>query len=290
MTGHGEARCQQDGLAVAVEVRTINSRYFKLSIRGGDGAVWLEPQIESIVRKFVRRGTAQISLKLDRQPTPDDYRLNSEVLGIYRQQLQAVYDKLHMAEAVPLEALLTLPGVVNENAGLSASAETDWPIIKQALADALKNLEQMRVEEGRAMAEDLQSNCKLIAGELDQIEKLAPQVVQGYRERLKERLNGWLTEHEAHVSDADLVREVGVFAERADISEETVRLRSHLEQFDSIMSLKESSGRKLEFLTQEMFREANTIGSKANNTEISRHVIDIKAAIERMREMIQNVE
>ena len=112
----------------------------------------------------------------------------------------------------------------------------------------------------------------------------------GYRTRLGERLSKILAEFSVTLDEADLIREVSIFAERSDISEEIVRLRSHLEQFAAIMTLEESSGRKLEFLTQEMFRETNTIGSKANDVQIARHVIEIKAAIERMREMIQNVE
>ena len=154
----------------------------------------------------------------------------------------------------------------------------------------MQNLAHMRTDEGRAMAADLRSNCLSIVTELAEIERRAPLVAGGYRTRLTERLQTVLAEFQVSLNPTDLIKEVSIFAERSDISEETVRLRSHLEQFDTIMELPESSGRKLEFLVQEMFREANTIGSKANDVQISRHVIDIKAAIERIREMIQNVE
>ncbi len=140
------------------------------------------------------------------------------------------------------------------------------------------------------MAADLAANARAIAAELAAVERRAPQVVDAYRGRLGERLNKLLGELGVQVQPADIVREVGIFAERSDVAEETVRLRSHLEQFDTVMATDESSGRKLEFLTQEMFRETNTIGSKANDAEIARHVIEMKSAIERMREMIQNVE
>jgi uncharacterized protein (TIGR00255 family) len=168
--------------------------------------------------------------------------------------------------------------------------EEQWPLIESVLAAALKNLDQMRSDEGRSMAADLTDNARAIAKELTAIERRAPQVVDAYRGRLQDRLNKLLGELGVQVQPADIVREVGIFAERSDIAEEIVRLRSHLEQFDAMMATKESSGRKLEFLTQEMFRETNTIGSKANDAEIARHVIEIKSAIERMREMIQNVE
>ncbi len=166
----------------------------------------------------------------------------------------------------------------------------DWPLIEETLAAAMANMAGMRADEGRAMTADLAENGSLIAGQLAEIERRAPLVADAYRARLNERLGKILAEFDVALQAGDLVREVGIYAERSDISEETVRLRSHLEQFATIMALEESSGRKLEFLTQEMFRETNTIGSKANDVLIARHVIEIKAAIERMREMIQNIE
>src|SRR5207248_9259785 len=134
---------------------------------------------------------------------------------------------------------------------------------------------------------DLALNARAIASELTRIEARAPIVVEAYRVRLTDRLNKLLADVGVRAEPADVVREIGIFAERSDISEEIVRLRSHLEQFDTVMGLAESSGRKLEFLIQELFREINTIGSKSTDVEIARHVIEIKTAIERLREMIQ---
>lgn len=290
MTGHGESQGRENNVAVAVEVRTINSRYFKLSVRSGDGYTSLETPIENVVRQHIRRGTVQVHVRVDREASPDDYQLNSAVLAGYRRQLEAVKEELHLLDALPLESLLLLPGVVDERAARNVDADADWPLIERILIAALENLAHMRVEEGEAMAADLSANCGLVARELAEIEKLAPRSVEAYRKRLADRLNALLAPLGAQVQAADIVREVGIFAERADISEEIVRLRSHLDQFDVYMGQDEGSGRKLEFLTQEMFRETNTIGSKANDADIARHVIEIKAAIERMREMIQNVE
>ena len=148
----------------------------------------------------------------------------------------------------------------------------------------------MRIDEGRAMAADLAANCRTIAVHLERIAQRAPLVGDGYRGRLEERLKKVLADFQVVLDPRELVKEVSIFAERGDISEEITRLRSHLDQFDAIMGLAESAGRKLEFLTQEMFRETNTIGSKANDVEITADVIEIKTAIERIREMIQNVE
>ncbi len=290
MTGFGEAQRQQAPLAVAVEVRTINSKYFKLSVRSGEGYSLLEPQIEAVVRQHIKRGTVQVSLRVNRARQADDYRLNSTALESYRAQVQSLQTKWSIAEPVGVAPLLLLPGVVEEERQDSSKLMEDWPLIEKTLEAALQSMAHMRIEEGRAMRTDLAANCAAMTRELDGIEGRAPLVVEGYRTRLSERLTKIFAEHQVTLEAADIIREVSVYAERSDISEETVRLRSHLEQFATIMDHDESSGRKLEFLTQEMFRETNTIGSKANDVQIAMHVIEIKTAIERIREMIQNVE
>jgi uncharacterized protein (TIGR00255 family) len=179
---------------------------------------------------------------------------------------------------------------VNEPAAQLDVIEAQWPVIEGVLAEALLKLAKMRQEEGAAMAADLTANARAIAADLSAVERRAPQVVEAYRARLLDRLKGLLADLGVQIQPADVVREVGIFAERSDISEEIVRLKSHLEQFATVMAERDSQGRKLDFVIQEMFRETNTIGSKANDAEIARHVIEMKTAIERMREMIQNVE
>ncbi len=289
MTGFGEAHHEQDGLAVVVEVRTINSRYFKLTFRAGEGYNALEPRVESSVRRAIRRGTIQVNLRVERAGTPDDFRINAAVLTGYRQQLNELRRQWNLSGELPLETLLTLPGAVD---ALTAAADpaAEWPIVDRCLNEALENLKAMRAEEGRAMAADLRQNCQTALKCLDVVAARAPKVVEAYRDRLTERIQRVLSEHDVDLEPGDVIREVSLFAERGDISEEIVRLRSHFEQFETTMDLPESSGRKLEFLSQEMFRETNTIGSKANDVEIAREVIEIKAAIERIREMIQNIE
>jgi uncharacterized protein (TIGR00255 family) len=290
MTGQGSGHATQDEISVAAEVRTVNSRYFKLALRTSDGYSSIEPRVDEVVRRYVRRGTVQLDVRIDREPTAEDFRLNETALASYQEQLTAVAERLQLNSHVSLDALLALPGVVDERVSRTVDADADWPGIEAALTQALESLTKMRSDEGAAMAVDMAENCTAIAAELDHIAERAPLVVEGYRSRLTERLNKLLGEYDIRTEPSDVIREVGLFGERSDISEEVVRLRSHLEQFDAVMKLNESSGRKLEFLTQEMFRETNTIGSKANDAEIGRHVIEIKAAIERIREMIQNVE
>lgn len=290
MTGYGEAHRREGELAVGVEVRTINNRYFKLNVKCGEGYGVLESEIEQTVREQIRRGTVQINLRIDRLSAADDYLINQGVLAGYRDQLQQLYDKWHVVEQVPLETLLALPGVVIENPNRSSDVAAQWPLIRETLLAAMQNLAKMRADEGRAMTNDLQANCAVVAAELEKIERRAPLTTELYRKRITERVQSALAEHQITLNPADLIKEVAIFSDRGDISEETVRLRSHCEQFEKFVAAEESAGRKLEFVIQEMFREINTIGSKANDVEISRHVIEVKTAIERMREMIQNVE
>ncbi len=290
MTGFGESLCHRDGLTISAEVRTVNNRYLKISTRISEGYASLEPHIEALVRKRIRRGTVQVTIRIDRLRAGDECRLNLEVLDSYRRQIEAYCQQCQLGRAVPLESLLMLPGVVVENAAAAHDPGEDWPAIQETLEAAIERMERMREEEGRAMAADLRANVATVAACLEEIAHRAPLVAEAYRSRLAERVQKAIAEFEVTLDPADLVREVTLFADRCDISEEIVRLRSHLDQFHRLIEEGESPGRKLEFLTQEMLRETNTIGAKANDKEIARHVIDTKTALERIREMIQNVE
>lgn len=289
MTGYGEAHREQDGVAVSVEARAINNRYLKLALKCSEGYATLEGEIEQLVRRHIRRGTVQIALRIHRA-VASNYAINVAVLESYRRQLDALHGQWGLHTAVGLDSMLLLPGVVDESSVSPDEVAREWPLISATVEAALSQLDRMRRDEGAAMAVDLRANRQVISAELAGVAARAPQVAEAYRARLSERLRTTLAELDVKLDASDLIKEVSIFAERSDVSEEVVRLGSHLEQFDSIMELGESSGRKLEFLTQELNREANTIGSKANDVQISRHVIEIKASIERIREMIQNIE
>jgi uncharacterized protein (TIGR00255 family) len=289
MTGFGEARGQANGIAVTVEVRTINSRHLKLSYRASEGYQALEPEVEAVTRDIVRRGTVQLNLRVEHPTSNEDYRINTAVVENYRQQL-TTYTGSDWSDPDDLRLLLSLPGTVDERRSSDRDPREDWPVIEPVLREALKALSKMRAEEGVALAADLAHNGRLILESLDAIAKRAPEVVQSYQSRLTQRVGQALSELNVTVEPADLLREVALFADRSDISEEIVRLRSHLQQYEAALMLPESSGRKLEFIAQEMGREVNTIGSKANDAEISKLVVEIKTALERIREQIQNVE
>jgi uncharacterized protein (TIGR00255 family) len=292
MTGYGEASYQSDALNLAIELRAVNNRYLKVSLRAAEPYNLLEAEFEKVIRRTVRRGTIQVHLRCQRQLAPQDFQVNAVALRSYLDQLRDVCEGLRLPDGgqALLAQVLALPGVVPEPASAGFRLEEEWPVMEQVLEKALARLQAMRQEEGRAMAQELLQHRDHIAGELRQIREHMPQVAVTYRDRLLERVRSLLTELDVQIDRSDLIKEVAIFAERSDIAEEVVRLASHLDQFQEIISEPESAGRKLEFLTQEMFREANTIGSKAGDVEISRHVVEIKGTLEKIRELIQNVE
>jgi uncharacterized protein (TIGR00255 family) len=290
MTGFGEARKQTGDMSIAVEVRTINSRHLKLSYRSSDGYAALEPEVEAAVRELIRRGTVQLNLRVDRSSVADDYRINTDVLDSYRRQLEQYAVRNKLSVSPDPQTLLTLPGVIIEKSRSDEDPHDDWPTIEPVIKEALAAMSKMRAEEGVALAADLAHNGRQIMEHLDAITRRIPEVTQSYQTRLTTRVQQALSELNVTVEPADLLRELALFADRSDISEEIVRLRSHLQQYESALMLPESSGRKLEFISQEMGREINTIGSKANDGEISQLVVEIKTALERIREQIQNVE
>ena len=290
MTGFGDAQHQSDTLTVRVEVRSVNNRHLKISCRLPEGYAGLESQLEGVVRDFVRRGSMQLNVQIDRARRDEDYQINESLLVHYHHQISALSSRLHDIGEIHLTDLLQLPGVVCETKPMTVDAAAEWPLVEATVREALERLNQMRQQEGLALAADLHENCEAIVKELDQIEQRAPEIVKFYETRLLDRIGQLLSEHNLPADPAAVIREVAVFADRVDISEEIVRLRSHLKQFHVIMTTEKSAGRKLDFLIQELLRETNTIGSKGNDAQIARHVVQVKTNIERLREMIQNVE
>jgi uncharacterized protein (TIGR00255 family) len=292
MTGYGEATFQNDTLHLAIELRAVNNRYLKVSLRASEPYNLLEAEFEKVIRRTVRRGTLQVHLRCQRQFAPQDFQINAIALRSYLSQLRHLSEEIDLPDRghALLAQVLALPGVVPEPASASFSLEEEWPLLEKVLEKALARLQAMRQEEGRAMAQELLQHRDHIARELEQVRQRIPLVAVQYRDRLLERVRALLSELDVQIDRSDLIKEVAIFAERSDIAEEVVRLASHLDQFQDILNEPESAGRKLEFLTQEMFREANTIGSKASDVDISRHVVEIKGTLEKIRELVQNIE
>lgn len=293
MTGFGEARSATTDLSVGIEVRSVNNRFLKVSVRGSDPWPMLESDLEKVVRRVVRRGTLHIQVRCSRPTEVSEYSLNAGVLMGYIRQLRQVCDLENCPELVPtlVPSLLTLPGVAPENASSARPPDEESRLVEHTLELALAELQKMRKIEGREMAVDLMRNHATIVGQLSEIRERMPVSVENYRKRVHERVSQILAAQGVSIAPSDLIREVALFAERSDISEEVARLDSHLRQFVTIAETEtDAPGRKLEFLTQEMGREANTIGSKSGDAAISRCGVEIKAALEKIREMIQNIE
>jgi len=294
MTGYGDARGIADALSFRIEVRSVNNRHLKLTLRAPEPYNLLEAEFEKVVRRFVRRGTVLVQVHLDRSHRPEDFRLSVTALSSYVRQVHAVWLALPEKERPSLESLcgqvLALPGVCAEPES-GAATESEWPVIERGLTEALSRLQRMRLEEGARMKLELCDYRAQISRFLDDVRVRQPAVVQAYRARLRERVQSLLADTSIRLTDDDLAREVAVYAERSDIAEEIVRLESHLQQFQDVLDGNdEGPGRKLEFVTQEMGREVNTMGSKAGDVAISRLVVEIKSVLEKIREMLQNVE
>jgi uncharacterized protein (TIGR00255 family) len=292
MTGFGDARFQDSRWSIEVELRTVNNRHLKFSAKISEPYAALEADMERLVREKVRRGAVQLSVRIERPRRAEDYRLNTVALASYRDQLRELSGDgaLSGGDAVNLAALLALPGVVEEIRTQACDPHEEWPEIARVASEALARLEAARIQEGRVMAAELQALAHSVADHLHRITTRGPQVVQSYQKRLTERIAALVQDQGVTVDPKDLIREVAILADRSDISEEIVRLRAHLAQYQEILHDTESAGRKLEFVVQEMGREANTIGSKASDVEISRNVVEIKGLLEKIRELIQNVE
>lgn len=290
MTGYGDARRQSDNLSIAAEVRSVNNRYFKIAIKSPDVYSVLDGEIEKLVRKSINRGTVSVTLRADRVGGSERYSLDQAVLSQYWKQLHDLAEIIHVASPNDLGSLLMLPGAIREDDRGTGDAEADWPAIRDTLAEAIEKLQSFRQAEGQSMHDELAAQGEIIRTQLQEVEQLAPEVVSAYRDRLLERVRDLVSGMDVEVGASDLIREVSIYAERADINEEITRLYSHLEQFDVFLKGPTSQGRKLEFLGQEMNREINTIGSKANNVPIAHCVVEMKGAVEKMREVLQNVE
>ncbi|HEX6984772.1 MAG TPA: YicC/YloC family endoribonuclease, partial [Planctomycetaceae bacterium] len=230
MTGFGDARQSRDGRCLVVEVRTVNNRFLKCSIRLPDVYAAFEADVEKLVRSKIARGTVNVTVRLERLAEPGRYRLDPDVLAAFAEQARSLSERVGLP-LTSLDGLLALPGVVAERQDAVADPAEDWPLIESAVGEALRKLDVFRQSEGAAMADELRANVAVIEREVDAVAEQAPAVVREFRDRLRERVAELLKGTEATVTDADLIREVSLFADRADINEEITRLRSHLGQF-----------------------------------------------------------
>ena len=289
MTGFGDASAEREGTHYALEIRSLNNRFFKPVIRLPDNVGGLEPELESMLREKLGRGSITLILKMRSDSAEAAYHINTHALKAYLEQLQTIKGLDNLVQ-IDLASLVQLPGVCQEPRDETDEIERHGPVIRTLAVKAIDKLDGMRRREGEALFIELMRHVHLIAANLKEIQKRAPLVVEDYHRRLLLRINQLLNAAELKVNETDVIKEVAVFAERADIAEEIQRLTSHLDSFEQSCRTGEHAGRKLDFIAQEMLREANTIGSKANDAQIARHIVEIKGAIDRLKEQVQNVE
>jgi uncharacterized protein (TIGR00255 family) len=289
MTGFGDASAENGGTHYAVEIRSLNNRFFKPVIKLPENLQGLEPEVETTLREALGRGSITYILKMRTNSAEAAYLINTGALTAYLAQLEAVKG-LSSKVNIDLASLLQLPGVCQEPRDESDEIERHGNSVRSLTKAAIAKLQAMRKREGESLFEELMRHIKLIAENLAEISKRAPFVIEDYHKRLSQRVNLLLSKAELKVSEVDLIKEVAVFAERADIAEEIQRLTHHLDAFEQSCRSGDHAGRKLDFITQEMLREANTIASKANDAQIARHIVEIKGAIDRLKEQVQNVE
>ena len=291
MTGFGAASTDLEGSHYVVEIRALNNKYLKVTVRVPEDLAGLEPELEAALAKRLSRGSVTLTVRFSDSSERAASRINSAAIQKYLEQIFAVQGIDHDAAHVDLAALLSLPGVVINDTGedrIEQARKALLPLVEQACDKVIS----MRGREGRALRDLLHQQRDFIGMRLKSVADRAPVVVEDYQRRLRQRIDALLADSGSTVTEADLVREIAIYAERSDIAEEVSRLAAHLEQFGEIIDNKDGSpaGRTLDFLTQELLREANTIASKSSDAQISRHIVEIKGAIDRMREQVQNVE
>lgn len=290
MTGHGRGECARDGFKITVELSSVNRKQTEISTNLPREMEMLEAPIRETVHQHVARGrvTVRVALHSAAGRATARMHLDADLAKAYARELSKLAKELKLAGPVTLDHLVRAPGVFQTDEDL-AEAETLWPAVEKALKQSLVALVKMREREGAHLSEDLTARVNTMRDAVGRVEKQAPESAARYRNNLIERIKSAGLPAPAH-DDERLLKEIVFFADRSDITEEVTRLKSHFKQFADCLKTKEPVGRTLDFLAQEMNREINTIGSKANDAVIAREVVTLKTELERFREQVQNVE
>jgi uncharacterized protein (TIGR00255 family) len=290
MTGYGRGDCSQDGFKITVELSSVNRKQGEITVNLPREMELLEAPIRELINQHISRGrlTARVSLHAGEGNVSARMHLNVPLAKAYAKELAKLSKQLNLPGPVTLDHLARAPGVFQTDEEIAGN-EDFWPAVQKALKKALGMMVGMREREGAHLKKDLVQRITNMRNAAATIQKHVPEVGRRYREQLLTRIKNAGLETPA-LEDERVLKEVVYFADRSDISEELTRLQSHFQQFDDTLKSKEPVGRVLDFLAQEMNREVNTIGSKANDSLISREVVTLKAELEKFREQAQNVE
>ncbi len=288
MTGFGRASAQAQGYLISVELRSVNHRYFDFSCRLPRQYGFAEEKLKAYINSRVGRGKIDCALSIEALDTQDcEVCVNHTLAAAYAAALSRIADEYSLPNDATASKLARFPDVLVVKKA-DANEELLWSLIRPVAQEAVDKFIAMREREGERMRSDVLQKAQSVLESVEFIEERSPQTVKEYNDKLKERVSELIGD--ASLDEGRIIQEVAIFADKVAVAEETVRLRSHISQLRDFLESDEPVGRKLDFLVQEMNREANTIGSKASDVEIARRVVDIKADIEKIREQIQNIE
>lgn len=288
MTGYGSAKGTVEGLNISAELKSVNNRYLDVSVRLPRGFLFAEEAVKAAVQQHISRGKVDVFLTVDSSQAADTVvRVNEPLLRAYLDAIDSIASEHGLQNDVTALSVARFPDVLSVE-----KAEADQDALRTGLValmdEALAEYDRMRLREGRKLREDVESRLVTVEALVSEVEDHAPETVEAYHNRLRQKLESVLEGKD--VDEARVITECAVFADRVAVDEETVRLRSHIAQMRQMLSAGSPFGRKADFLIQEFNREANTIGSKCQNADIAKVVVDLKSEIEKIREQIQNVE
>lgn len=290
MTGFGREHVIADGREIIVEIRSVNHRYFEFTARTPRAYGYLDEKLKAFIKGGISRGKVEVSVSVYNQEGTDaQIEMNLPVAHGYLNALRNSADELDLDDDLTLASIMRLPDIFNV-VKKTEDEEVIWSQVKSVTQTALDRFIEMRNTEGVKMYDDISGRLDYIEETVGKIEKRSPAVSENYRDRLYAKIKETLDDSNIKVDEQRIVTEVAIFSEKVAVDEETVRLRSHISQFKDLINSDEPVGRKLDFLVQELNREVNTIGSKAQDLEITKMVVDLKSEIEKIREQIQNIE
>lgn len=288
MTGYGRSQMILNGRDILVEIRSLNHRYYEYNSRIPRSYNYIDEKLKVLLKSKISRGKVDVSVSINNIEGRDtEVAINKGVAEGYINALRGVADELCVADDLTLSNLIRLPDVFIVQKAVDDEDEV-WADVAKVADEALARFVAMRETEGEKMRNDVLRKSDFILDMVAKVEELSPQTVENYRERLYKKLSEVLEDKD--IDQQRIVTEAAIFSEKIAVDEETVRLRSHISQFRELVNSDESIGRKLDFIVQEMNREVNTIGSKAQDLNITRIVVDMKAELEKIREQIQNIE
>ncbi len=288
MTGFGRAKAQIDGLDITVEIRSVNHRYFEFSCRSPRAYSFLEEKIKSRLSEAISRGKVEVSVLIDdNTENATVVEINREYANAYIKALGDLSKEYRLKNDVKVSSLVGNSDIFKVKRQVLED-EVVTNAVFTVLEEALCNFIDMRTVEGERLLKDVTDRANFILEKVSFIEERSPKTVENYRNRIEQKIKELLGD--TTIDEQRILTEVAIFADKVAVAEETVRLRSHIKQFETLMSSNDAVGRKLDFIVQEMNRETNTIGSKAQDIEIAHTVVDIKSEIEKIREQIQNME